>query len=195
MKECIYNTRPTGNFETLIFHFDGSSANNVNCTPENSTSVCSSSAVDISITQRYYVCMLFSSQDTHKNVTYNLSAYEVAYDLSGTESGERTECQLNRTDCCVPYSNIFQEMFKPTCAFIQTTALGRDNQAKELSFPFLTTSHRKWETVIYASVIGTLSFFSLVLTTLCVCGRVVYWKRHPNQCCMKVTLAGHGCSC
>ena len=176
LMQCTRDKAPE-NAETLIFNFNGSSTNNVNCTLiKNSTSVCSSSVVDISITRRYYVCMLLSSrlQGTDKlYVNYSLSAEEFTYNLTGTE---RKVCQLNITDCCVSFGSIFKE---PTCVFIQTTALGSDNQAKELLFCFSIFVHKNWETLIYSGVLGILL---LAPTLLYVCGRVVYWMKyqHPN---------------
>ena len=193
-KACThYNSVPTGYDEALVFKFGGNSTTNVNCTLEGNKSVCSSFVDKISITQRYYVCMLFSSRDIEEHHNINGTICQWSYLWSEwyrVQWEDRVSTEWNWLLCYLR-----QELVKPTCIFVQTTTLGSDNQAKEIRNVFPMFSHKKWDAVIYTGVLGTLFLFSLVVNLLCICGRTIYWKRHPNQCCMELTLAGHVCSC
>lgn len=194
-RECEHHSRPTGDLVPLVFNFDGSSTDNVKCTLENSTSICISSAVVISKTQRYHVCMHYSAQeiDHEQYVKYDLLADEVTYDLTDICSCESITCRLNESDCCVSYNNLWQEMFKPTCVFLQNTAVGSDNQARDLPFPFTITSHKKWDAVIYATIPTILFSLLLFLTVLCVIIRTKYRNKHPNQYLVELKLAARSC--
>ena len=185
--ECQNHIHPTsGIIKTLVFSFDGSSTDDVNCTRENSTSRCTSSVVPIPISRHYFVCMLFSAREIEEFVSYDLLAYEVAYDLT---SCERIQCRLNETHCCISFKGLLQEMDKPTCVFLQNTAVGGDNQALRIPFPFTITSHKKWDAVQYCGILSCIVLIFLSLTLFCKCSCLQYEKRHPERSCVELRIA------
>ena len=188
-RECQNHIHPTsGIIKNLVFYFNGSSTDDVNCTRENSTSRCTSSVVPIPISRHYIVCMLFSAREIEieEFVSYDLLAYEVAYDLT---SCQRIQCRLNETQCCISYKGLLQEMDKPTCIFLQNTAVGGNNQALGIPFPFTITSHKKWDAVQYSGILSCIVLIFLSLTLFCKCSCLQYEKRHPDRSCVELRIA------
>ena len=193
-KECFYHNKP-GN-EYFVFNFDGTNTSNVSCTRENNTTDCWSSAVVISKTQHYYVCMLFSSRDIDKEsvtVTYNLIANEVTYDL--TDTYENVKCHLNESNCCISYNSLFQEISESSCVFLKNNAIGNNNQAVELQFPLIITSKKRWTAVKYLAIPTSVSFLLCVAASVYVIIKWRYRKMHPNQDYVRLTDAARTCLC
>ena len=189
-KECGHHSKPTGNVNYFVFNFDGSSTSNVNCTQENNTNVCWSSAVVISKTQHYHVCMLFSSGSIEEDVSYNVLANEVTYDLSDT--CESVQCHLNESNCCISYDSFFES----SCVFLKNSAIGNDNQAVELPVPLTITSKKRWTAVKYLAILTSVSFLLCVAASVYVIIKWRYRKMHPNQGdYMRLTDAARTCLC
>ena len=195
LRECDHpQGHPGKPLLELQFNTNGSNSNNVNCTTQqnNNVAICSSSMYVIPKTRRYQVCM-HTPKDINSHIaSYHLRVSGKNYDLSDTRLSERKQCYLNETHCCIVYST-FQEMFEPTCTFIQNTAINSDMKAHELSFPLVITSHGSLQPLIGSCLFVMITSILLVMTLLCVVGRIRYRTKHLDQYCVELKIAGHAC--
>ena len=196
-RECVARNMPIGYLHRWQFNYNGTSSENTNCTSDdNITAECSSPLYGIDKTDRYLVCMfssLYGESWHHHVVTYNLQINGSVYDLSDTAPYENKECRLDQSQCCNNYGSVFQEMYEPTCVFIHNTAPSSSLEANELSFPMKVKPHKKWDAVVACWLLAFVFALCLVLSIVCIVGRVKYHKAHPDRYCAELKIAGHIC--
>ena len=196
-RECVARNMPIGYLHRWQFNYNGTSSENTNCTSDdNITAECSSPLYGIDKTDRYLVCMfssLYGESWHHHVVTYTLQINGSVYDLSDTAPYENKECRLDQSQCCNNYGSVFQEMYEPTCVFIHNTAPSSSLEANELSFPMKVKPHSKWDAVVACWLLAFVFALCLVLSIVCIVGRVKYHKAHPDRYCAELKIAGHNC--
>ena len=178
--------------QSYQFNFNGESTNNVKCDEENLGFTCVSSKIyEIKSTQRYHVCIQFPAEgSTGHDMTFHVLTNGMGYH-SGLCDGKM--CHLNQTDCCISYDTFLNEMYVPTCAFIQSATPNSEYESNEMQVFLTITSTKRWDAVVYSAILGVVVLALLGLSIACVSGKIRYQKTHPNQHCMEIKIFGRNC--
>lgn len=73
----------------------------------------------VSVSEWYYVCINRTTRNIN-SFYYNLTLSSLIYDLSSSTAA--LQCTKSG-ECCLPFKDIFSEIYNPTCIYISTTPI------------------------------------------------------------------------
>lgn len=113
---------------------------------------------DVKVSGYYYVCV---NSTIEYNLQYNISMSALVYNTS--RSRMAVQCTSSE-ECCLPFEDVFTELYRPTCMFVITTPLSPSFTGIRLTDILHVRVDQRLSVIWYCIA----AFFPLLLVLVCI---------------------------